>query len=1319
MRGERTPPWAGYLTAGAATALAALVRWAMTPILNDTTFYHFFYVSAVLTAVGWGRGPGLLATVLGALAGTWMYVGRLGHPELFATDGYVRLIIFLGVGTSISFLAGLLRAQYRRVDQQRGLLAVTLASIGDGVIVTDRQGRITFLNHEAERLTGWTGQEAVGQPLPAIFRVHEDGLHSPMGILTDDGRLLETEAGQVNHLVLVAKDGREISVSVNRATIRDVDGTVRGEVLVLRDTTKQEQTQKALREAVELRQIALDTAKMGTWEIDPESLLCTVDARCQVILGIPEDRFHYERFLASLHPEDRQRVDEATRRAFAPEAEGRYEAEYRVVHADGAIRWVTAKGQTFFEGEGESRRAVRVVGTVADITERKQAEEKRLASEELLQQAVDISGLGIFDYDFRSGIVKWSPRLREMRGVGPDEPVSTAVLLERVHPEDRQKVVEAIARAEDPEGDGLYLVENRVRWPDGTIRWLSQRGQEFFEGEGPTRRCVRVVGAVLDITERKLAEEGLRASEELFRAFFDNAAVGTSLLEPNGKFLLVNDRYCEITGYRREELLKMTPDELYHPDDRQRYEELLAPLRQGRTSLYRMEQRRVRKDGRVIWVQVDVSLIRDSEGRPFRVAGIIQDITARKETEAALAAARQNAEQAKAAAEAANQAKSRFLAHMSHELRTPMNSILGMTDLALQETQKPAVRDYLQTVKDSAESLLILINEILDLSRIEAGALSLESTPFRVRSLLDDILKALALRAFEKHLELACYVAPAVPDRLVSDPLRIRQILTNLLGNAIKFTEEGEVVLQVELEAETPEEVRLRFVVSDTGIGIAPEHQQRIFAPFTQADHSMTRRFGGSGLGLSIVSRLVDMLGGEVGLESQLGKGSTFFVRLPLRRSGESESPDPQELFLERQRGCSVLVADRHGVNRRILGQILSGWGMRPVLVEDSSSALTQLRAACSTGRRFSVVFLDASICGIEGLDSLKQIQADLQITVPVVLTVSPVERQRFGAQPILSDPIVFLEKPISPLSVATALSQALGAAVHEEASSIDVPEEAAGRPLRILLAEDTPASQKLAVHILSRRGHTVEIAQNGQEAVQRLDRERFDLVLMDVQMPVMDGIQATAEIRRMQSSDKAHIPIVAMTAHALKGDQELCLDAGMDAYISKPIDGRELIALVERLGNSPRTQDLPTPGPLEVPEAVGTTASVDMSSREPFLGCETVDFDFDAAVQKCFGKYELFQEMVACFLSEVEQLVEQMHAALAGGDGEEAYRAAHRLKNTVVYLGATSAVEATTQVERFCLAGNLTAATQALGALEQQLSRLKPVLAEYRHKPR
>jgi PAS domain S-box-containing protein len=1674
----------GYVLAVLLTAIAMLVRWAMTPFVGESVPYQFFYISLMLVAVGWGRGPGLLAIVLGSLGGTWLFAlgpdlqGSLENAEI------VSLTLYLGVGSTVTLIAGRLRSQKRHVERQRELLSVTLASVGEGVIATDLQGRVAFLNREAERLTGWTNRDAVGQPVASVFRIISQHTRQPVTNPTDEA----WESGAVSRVssqwVLIAKDGRETSVENRGAAIQKTDGTVHGRLLVFRDNSLQEEAEIARRKATELRQLALDAAEMGTWELDPQSFVCTVDARCQAILHLPDVSFHYDQFMEVVFSEDRQCVKRVLQAAIDPASDGRYDVEHRVVGSDGAVRWVAGKGQAFFQGEGQSRRAVRVVGMVMDITAAKEAEEKLRASEELfraffdnaavaaallepeglflqvndrycqltgysreellkmtpvdlyppddrlhyqdlltrfnrgesptynveqrrvrkdgtviwlqvnmsmlrdrdgrplrmaamaqdvtgrkeaeeslrtseelLQQAVCVSGLGTFLHNERAGVLEWSPRTKEMLGVGPEEPRSIPRFLECVHPEDRarvalaiqgghdpsgdglhvfecrvqgadgtvrwlnlwaqtffegegelrqpvrtigmvmdvtdrkkaeeelrtseellqqavrvsglgifnyyhppidvlewspglrkilgvsaehpvsiaalaeithsddrQKLAEAQARSSDPNGDGLYLVESRVLWPDGTVRWLSQRGQTFFEGEGPTRRPVHSVGVVADITESKLAEEKLRASEELFRAFFDNAAVGsaqvgldgrflqvndrycqitgysreellkmtapelfhpderqyheeglkqffqgqtstyeaarryvrkdgaviwvhvngslirdhdgrplrlaaviqdvtarkraeeelrtseellqqairvsglgifdyhhdigtvewspklrvmrgfgpdeavsvpafldrvhpedrqrvadaivhsmnpsgdglyfvenrllmpdgtvrwfsqqgqtffegegaarkpvrtvgavaditdskraeeelraseqlfraffgnaavgTSLLEPGGRFLQVNDRYCQITGYSREEILTMSPIDLCHPDDRARYQEHLTRFYNGQIPIYNVEQRRVRKDGSVFWVQVNGSLMRDEKGRLVRVAGMIQDITERKKAEEALAAARQSAEEAKAVAEAASQAKSQFLAHMSHELRTPMNAILGMTELALQESLSAVVRDSLQTVKDSADSLLVLINEVLDLSRIEAGAMLLESHPFSLRTLLDETLRAIAMRAFEKNLELACQLASKVPDRLVGDAMRLRQILTNLLGNAIKFTERGEVVVKVDLERECPEEVRLRFAVIDTGIGIAPEHQQRIFAPFTQADLSMTRRFGGSGLGLSIVSRLVEMLGGEVGLESQLEHGSTFFFTVGLRRQDGPEHSDSQQLALQQLKGHPLLVADRHGVNRRVLEQTLSDWAIRPVLAHDAFSALSQLREAADAGRKFPLAILDASMPGVEELHLLEQIHTDPQITTVVVLTVSPAQRQQILRQPQLASTVVFLEKPLSPMAIASALSQAQGLAGRQQASQA-FPGQTASSPLRVLLAEDTPANQKLAVRVLSRRGHMVEVAQNGLEAVERLRCEPFDIVLMDVQMPVMDGFQATNEIRGMDSTAKARIPIIAMTAHALKGDQEKCLAAGMDAYISKPIDVRELVALVERV---------------------------------------------------------------------------------------------------------------------------------------------------------
>jgi PAS domain S-box-containing protein len=988
-------------------------------------------------------------------------------------------------------------------------LAADLAGSGHGLIVTDQQGHVVYLNAAVERLTGCANQEVVGQPLAALaqkaaqetlrqvfelrqlaldaaelgtwdFDVGSDtgsgderframhGLpdgpisnHTFLETVHPDDRAALLCAQQaaldpalegrydVEYRVLHA-DGRVRWVTLKgRAAFRD-EGETRRAIHVVgtaRDITAGKEAEHALREALELRQIALDTAELGTWDSDPrdpQGLSCAGDARCQAILGASPTRSRHEDFLHCVHPDDRQHADRAVAMALDPKSDGRYSAEYRVLLADGTVRWVAAKGATFFEGEGESRRAVRGIGTVMDITARKEAELALHEAIELRQMALDAAEMGTWEWYPGSLDCVIDLRCQQILGFAGQR-LTFERFLEVVHPEDRQRVAVANWASCNPTSDGRYDADYRVLRADGALRWVAARGQAFFDGEGQSRRAVRVVGTLMDITERKRAEDELRSREQLLRAFFDNLTVGTAQVDLDGNFLEVNDRYCQITGYSRDVLLTMNRRDLIHPDDWPADQVKLVPLHQGQLPSCEVEQRYVRKDGAVIWVQVYRALLRAADGRPLRVAGVVQDITARKEAEIAAEAARRSAEQAKAAAEAANQAKSQFLAHMSHELRTPMNSILGMTELVLQEPLTPMIRDCLQTVKDSADTLLVLINEVLDLSRIEAGALLLDAKPFRLRPLLDDALKAVALRASEKGLQLACHAAPDVPEWLVGDALRLRQILVNLLGNAVKFTERGEVVLRVSLESARAEQARLRFAVSDTGIGIASEDQVRIFAPFTQADPSSTRRFGGSGLGLAIVSRLVDMLGGQVELESQLGKGSTF------------------------------------------------------------------------------------------------------------------------------SFTVAFLEKPISPSGVAPAIAQAVEGTAREGMTPRYPSTQTAARSLRVLLAEDTPANQKLAVRILSRRGHVVEVAQNGLEAVQRLSAAPFDVVLMDVQMPVMDGFQATGEIRRLRLPAKARIPIIAMTAHALKGDQERCLAAGMDAYISKPIDSQELIALVERLpGGTP-----------------------------------------------------------------------------------------------------------------------------------------------------
>ena len=527
---------------------------------------------------------------------------------------------------------------------------------------------------------------------------------------------------------------------------------------------------------------------------------------------------------------------------------------------------------------------------------------------------------------------------------------------------------------------------------------------------------------------------------------------------------------------------------------------------------------------------------------------------------------------AKAAAEAANVAKSQFLAAMSHELRTPMNAILGMTDLALGAQLPPTVRDYLQTAKESADLLLELLNEILDFSRIEAGKFELESTPFRLRKTIDQVVKTLGMRAYEKGLELVYRVADESPDTVVGDPLRLRQVLMNLLSNAIKFTPKGEVVVQVVVERRTAEAVSLRFSVSDTGIGIAAEKLEKIFAPFTQADSSTTRRFGGTGLGLAISQRLVNLMGGHIRVESQPGEGSTFHFTLVLpiaeQAGDENEAAaGDRDLF----RGLPALVIGESATSRKILQQTLASWLMKVDEAPDVAAGLTKIHEAAAAGRAYRVVLADAVMPGINGFTLVGWLAQESRLAGSVILMLSATDRQNYPDQ-CRHLKTLCLEKPVSPSALFNAIAKAIGA---EGGGSLSDTGKTVGvlpvpkRVLHVLVAEDTPANQKLARHVLGSRGHNIEIAENGRQALGLIQQQDFDVVLMDVQMPEMDGFQATAAIRKLDDPRKAKLPIIAMTAHALKGDQERCLAAGMDCYLSKPIKGEEMIELVERLAEN------------------------------------------------------------------------------------------------------------------------------------------------------
>ena len=1215
--------------------------------------------------------------------GNWQLVVLDDISALMSTTQRMQVggAAFVLLGLMGLLMLALLRSRARVTTalERFGVLGAALESSPVSVVITDGDGRIEWVNPQYERNTGYALDEVRGKK-PSLVASGQTPAQTYQVMWST---LLSGQSWQ-GHFVNRRKDGSTYHDEATLSPVFDARGNRIAIVGLHEDVSERIQAQKELERRERLLNELLEQQTAIFDNAPPIVLVCEGQFRqfnpafvelmggtASQLLGLGVSALfggtgNSDLFAARVAP---------------GLAAGQALRETATLHRlDGSSFEARLAGRSL-KIEGFSTASIWVI---EDVSEQRRAEVAMQQAKDRLELAQEAGKIGVFDIDLVADQVLWSEKLVAMLGLPPNEQVrSQRDWMACLHPDDRERATAHFAQT--LAGGATDLRDSwRIVRPDGEVRWFLSAARIFRNEAG---RPVRVVGVNVDIHDQKMLEARVAEQLDFQQALIDAIPVPLFYKDADGRYIGFNRAYEQAFGVRRETLIGKTVMDLHFlpESERTRFDADSNEALHGVQSVHK-EVDMPYADGLIHHTLFWLHGFSRPDGSPAGAIGTFVDITDRQRAE-------QDLRRAKELAEESTALKSNFLANMSHEIRTPMNAIIGMSHLALKSGLSPRQHDYVSKIQQAGQHLLGVINDILDFSKIEAGKLTVEKQPFVIDRMLESVSDEVGYKAGAKGLELVCDVAADVPPNLVGDSLRLGQILINFANNAIKFTEAGEISLAVRLLEEAGNRVMLRFEVRDTGIGLTPEQMGRLFQSFQQADTSTTRRYGGTGLGLAICKSLAELMGGEVGVDSTFGKGSTFWVSLPLERGAPARVllPPPD------LRGSRVLVVDDNHTAATVLSDMLHAMGFEVEQAYSGLEALDRLRESMVQQRLFGLLLLDWHMPGMDGIELAGHIRSLGMAQVPQMLMVTAYGREDVMRAARAQGIETVLIKPVNASVLFDTLMQPLEHSTHSGRRVVTPAPAADELPMEIrgayvLLVEDNELNQMVAVELLQDAGFAVDVAENGRIAIDRIERKHYDVVLMDMQMPIMDGETATRQLRA--DPRHAHLPIIAMTANAMETDRQRCFAAGMNDHVAKPIEPAALWAALGRWIRPRAGLGAPPTGapPVVATRAITAPPAPDRATTAPLPN--VAGLDTTLGLQRALGKRGLYVEMLRRFSEGQSQFLNDLQQALATGDAVLAERLAHTLRSVAANIGA-QAVSDRAQALENALRSQQTTSTQ------------------------